>query len=122
MNETQWSGWRPRQPSARLKRRIFRALGAPAAAWNWHRLTPAMACLLFAMLMVHFNNNSELPSRKPGMTVILSSENSGTGFGDGAQSAQNRLATVTFDWTNHSVFRSSIGSQSGCGPSTNLSN
>jgi hypothetical protein len=38
--------------------------------------------------------------------------------GNSAQSSQNHLAFVTFDWTNRSGFQSSIGFT----PSTNLSN
>ena len=123
MNESQLRGWRPRQPSAGLKRQIFSGTGAePAKPWNWNFAAPALVCGLFALLVIHFNGGAELRAPRPVMTMVLSNGTLAGGFSDRAQELQNHVATVTFDWTNHSGFQSSIGSQSGLVPSTNFSN
>ena len=122
MNETQLRGWRPRQPSAGLKRRIFRAVDGPAMDWHWHRLAPAMACMFFATMLLHFNGGGSLLENKPVMFVDFGKGGSAPVFSDRAQEVENHVASVTFDWTNHSGFKSSIGSRIGFGPSTNFSN
>ena len=123
MNETQLRGWRPRQPSAGLKDRIFRVHKAASAAsrWNWHHFAPAMACVLLGMMVLHFNGGGALRDSRPAMYVNFSGSNAAT-FSDQAQEIENHLAGVTFDWTNHSVLKSSMRSRTGFGPSTNLSN
>jgi hypothetical protein len=124
MNESQLRGWRPRQPSAGLKRRIFRAhaAGTPAARWNWHHLAPAMACLLFALMMFHFNGGGALRDSRPVLYMNFAGDSNPVTFSDHAQETENHLAAVTFDWTNHGDFKSSMRSRTGFGPSTNLSN
>jgi len=124
MNESQLRGWRPRQPSARLKARIFRE---PAAAttpshWNWQHLAPAMACLLFALMMFHFNGAGALRGSRPAVYLNFNGDSNVLSFSDHAQEPENHLAAVTFDWTNHGDFKSSMRSRTGFGPSTNLSN
>ena len=109
MNETQLHGWCPRRPSAGLKRQIFNAAETPATVWNWHRLAPAMACLMFAMLIFHFDGGGSLREPKPAMALALSNDSPVTGFSDSALEPENHLATVTFDWTNHTGFKSSMG-------------
>jgi hypothetical protein len=119
MNETQLSGWRPRRPSRALKGRIFPAgQTADGRAWNWNCAAPAMVCVLFAMLMFHFNSGGVLPGPKPVLAPVSSNNSSAASFSDSAQEAQNHVATVTFDWTNHTGFKSSIGFT----PTTNFSN
>jgi hypothetical protein len=118
MNETQLRGWRPRRPSAGLKRRIFRAASAPATAWNWNHVAPAMACVLFALMMFHFNGGSSLRESKPVLALVLGNGGGAAGFSDSALEPENHLAVVTFDWTNHTGFKSSMGFT----PTTNLSN
>ena len=109
MNETRLHGWCPRRPSAGLRRRIFNSMERPATTRNWHQLAPAMACLMFAMLIFHFNVGGSLRDSKPVMTLVLSNDNQVAGFSDSAQEPENHLATVTFDWTNHTGFKSSMG-------------
>jgi hypothetical protein len=65
-----------------------------------------MACALLALLAVN-RGDTGLESNLP-MAVILSSQNNAAYAGAGAQSGENHLASVTFGWTNHSDFRSSI--------------
>jgi hypothetical protein len=124
MNETQLRGWRPRRPSAGLKERIFRSREAVGRApgWNWHQVAPALACVLFALMIFHFNGGGALRENRPVMYVDFTGGSNATTFSDQAQEMENHLAGVTFDWTNHSVFKSSMRSRTGIGPSTNLSN
>ena len=119
MNETQLRSWRPRRPSAGLKRRILRFTGeaeVPTARWLWSCVAPTMACALLTLMA--FNRNGDGLGQKPAMALILSSPSDAAQAADGAQTAENHLAAVTFDWTNRSVFKSIIRFT----PSTNLSN
>jgi hypothetical protein len=118
MNETQWRSWRPRRPSSGLKRRILGVAGeadVPTARWLWGCVAPTMACALLTLMAF---NRDDGPGQKPAMALILSSQDNAAYATGGAQTEENHLATVTFDWTNRSVFQSSIRFT----PSTNLSN
>lgn len=117
-------GWRPRQPSAGLKERIFRdrELALPATRWNWHQFAPAMACLLFAMMVFHFNGGGTWRESRPALYADFTAGSNSVTFSDQAQELENHVSGVTFDWTNHSVFKSSMRSHFGSGPSTNLTN
>jgi hypothetical protein len=109
--------WQPRPASKRLERRIFETDPHPRAAkWFWGCLVPTTACALLTLMTL--NHSAELSERRPlfslagtGLTAMLATA-------DDQHSAQNHLASVTFDSTNHSVFNSN-----GCfTPSTNFSN
>ena len=50
--------------------------------------------------------------------MISSNGSPVAGFSDSAQELGNHLSTITFDWTNHTHFKSSIGFT----PTTNYSN
>lgn len=116
--ETQLRSWRPRRPSAGLKRRIFSAatvIVQPSARWFWGCLGPAAACAVFSLIA--FDSGSSL-AQKPEMGAVLSNQNYAAYASGGGQTPQNHLAAVTFDWTNHSGFNSSIRFT----PTTNLSN
>ena len=122
MDETQLRGWQPRRASAGLKRRIFRATPAPAADWQWHPLAPALACLFFAVMLLHLNDGMPLRESEPLRFVNFAGVSNTTAFSDSAKETENHWSSVTFDWTNHSGFKSSIGSQIGPRPATNFSN
>ena len=81
-----------------------------------------MVCACLALMVVHFNGTGEMRATKPVINLLASNENSAVSFSDEAAEVQNHVATVTFDWTNHTVFKSSIGSHFGPGPLTNFSN
>jgi hypothetical protein len=110
--ETQLRSWRPRRPSAGLKRRILSARpGTPATAAFLGWLAPATACALLTLLV--FNSSNGLPagpsSHGTMMAMILSNQNYAAYASDGSQNVQNHLATVTFDCTNRGASTSSIG-------------
>ena len=109
--ETQLRSWRPRRPSAGLKRRIFAAQpGTPASAVWLGWMAPATVCALLTLLV--FNSGTGLPvgsgSHGTMMAMILSNQNYAAYTPDDPQNVQNRLATVTFDWTNTGISTSSI--------------
>ena len=119
MNETQLRSWRPRRPSAGLKRRILSFAGevdVPTARWLWSCVAPTMACALLTLMA--FNHDGDALGRKQPMALILSNQDNAAYATGGAQTEQNHLAAVTFDWTNRSVFKSSIRFT----PATNFSN
>jgi len=120
MNETQLRSWRPRRPSAGVKRRIMNFAGGgtvgPTARWLWGCLAPTMACAMLTLMA--FNRNGDGLGQKPAMALILNDQNCAAYATDGEQTEQNHLAAVTFDWTNRSVFKSSIRFT----PTTNFSN
>ena len=111
--------WTPRRPSASLKRKVFAGaeyfsesaerISPASAKLFWGALAPTMACALLTLLV--FNHSGE--NRSSVSTLAWSTSNN---VSDGSHSAQNHWERVTFDWTNHSVFKSSIGFT----PSTNL--
>jgi hypothetical protein len=113
INETQLHGWRPRRPSRALKGRIFEnGISSPGEntdgpVWKWSFATPAVVCLLFAPLMFHFNSGA-LREPMPGWAVFSGTNDRPVAFSDHAQEVENHLSAVTFDWTNHTGFKSSI--------------
>ena len=112
--ETQLHSWRPRRPSARLKRRLFAAPARvmPQMAWFLGWLAPATACALLTLSV--FNSGNSLPgspSRHEPMVAMMLSNQSYAAYVSGAfQSGQNDLPSVTFDWTNRSGSTSSMPS------------
>jgi hypothetical protein len=117
VTEAQLRSWRPRQPAAGLKRKIFAAEAVmPTAAWLWRGLAPTMACVLLTLMAL--NRGGDGPGQKPMLAMVLSNQNCAAYASDGAQTAHNHVAAVTFDWTNHSSFKSIIGFT----PTTNFNN
>jgi len=103
--------WQPRRPSAGLKRRIFSAQpGTPTAAAFLGWLAPVTACALLTLLV--FNPANSLPSsstsRGAMIAMVLSNQNYAAYAPDGSQNVQNRLSSVTLDWTNRCVSTSTI--------------
>jgi hypothetical protein len=111
--------WTPRRPSASLKRKLFAGgeiFSAPAdtlspasAKLFWGALAPTMACALVTLLVLNHAGESRT-------SVSARSWSASNPVSDGSHSAQNHWDRVTFDWTNHGVFKSSMGFT----PSTNL--
>lgn len=116
--ETPLRSWQPRRPAAALKGRIFPTVREARATsrWLWGALTPTTVCLLLTLVML--NSSNPVMPQKPVLSMILS--NNGGVFEANGRSggAENQLASVTFDWTNHTVFNSSMRFT----PTTNLSN
>jgi len=108
--ENRLPSWRPRRPSAKLERRLFgpplRLL--PKTAWLLGSLAPAAACLLLTLSMF---NPAPAPGslrHEPLIAMVLSNQNYAAYASDNFRGAQNNLASVTFDWTNHAVSPSNM--------------
>ena len=109
--------WQPRPPAAGLRHKIFSAEDAvPTAKWLWGGLAPAMACAL--LTLVAFNHGGDGLTSKPIMAMVLSNQSYAAYASGEGRTAQNRVDGVTFDWTNHSSFKSIISFT----PTTNFSN
>jgi hypothetical protein len=70
------------------------------------------------LTFVTFHSSSSLGGQKSILAMAMSNQNTAAYASGNGQVLQNHWASVTFDWTNRSVFNSSIGFT----PSTNLSN
>ena len=108
--ENRLRSWRPRRPSAKLERRLF---GTPArllpkAAWLLGSLAPAIACLLLTLSMFNPGNGGHSLRHEPLVAMILSNQSYAAYASDNFRGAQNNLAAVTFDWTNHAISPSSM--------------
>ena len=100
----------PRRPSAKLKRRLFAAPARllPKAAWLLGTLAPATACVLLTFSAFNPENTGNLLRRETMTAMILSNQNYAAYASDNYRGTENRLSSVTFDWTNHSGFPSSM--------------
>jgi hypothetical protein len=108
--ENRLRSWRPRRPSAKLERRLF---GAPArltqkTAWLLGSLAPAIACLLLTLSMFNPGNTGHSARHEPLIAMILSNQNYAAYASDNFRGAENNLAAVTFEWTNHAISPSSM--------------
>ena len=108
--ENRLRSWQPRRPSAKLERRLFgpSARLLPKAAWLLGSLTPAAACLLLTLSMFTQGNTGHSLRHEPLIAMILSNQNYAAYASGNFREAQNNLAAVTFEWTNHSFSTSSI--------------
>jgi hypothetical protein len=77
-------------------------------AWVLGSLAPATACLLFTLSVFNSGNYTASSRPAPVLAMILSNQSSAAfASGDYGQ-LQNSLFSVTFDWTNHGGFTSSM--------------
>lgn len=108
--ESQLRSWQPRRPSAKLKRRLFAAPASlmPKVAWLLGSLAPAAACMLLTFSACYPENPRNFFRREPLTAMILSNQNYAAYASDNFKETENRLFSVTFDWTNHSGFTSSM--------------
>jgi hypothetical protein len=108
--ESRLRSCQPRRPSAKLKRRLFAAPASlmPKVAWLLGSLAPATACVLLTFSALYPENPRNLFRREPLTAMILSNQNYAAYASDNFKGTENRLFSVTFDWTNHSGFTSSM--------------
>lgn len=110
--ETRLRSCPPRRPSARLRRRLF---GPPAGrpsktAWLLGSLAPATACVALTFFSFNRENAVHLLRHEPLTAMILSNQNYAAYASGNFRATQNSLFSVTFDWTNHGDFPSSMAS------------
>ena len=117
MTETQLRSWRPRRPASGLKQKIFATeVATPRVVWRWAYLAPTMACALLTLMAL--SRSADSLGSKPMMAMVLSNQSCLAYASDESQTAQNHLASVSFDSTNYGGFRSITRFT----PTTNFSN
>ena len=111
--ETQLRSWRPRRPSAGLKRRIFSSAARRlelATTFRW--LVPAAACTLLALGSL--NQQLGLPrdasSSEALISAIMNNQSPVSDLVRDKQSSRNSLFALTLGWTNQTGSTSSISS------------
>ena len=114
--ETQLHSWVPRQPSAKLKRKLFPArLQMPdlPSGFGLGWLVPATAAVLLTGVLVNQHigpSTSTEANTGPLVATILSNQSAAAYFTHSFQREQNALPTDTFEFTNGAGFTSSIHS------------
>ena len=108
--EARLRSWQPRRTSGRLERRLFGIPPrfTPKMAWWLGSLVPATACLLLTLAIFNPGNTGSSLRHDPMIAMILSNQNYAAYASDNFRGTENRLSAVTFDWTNHSGFTSSM--------------
>lgn len=101
--ETQLRSWRPRRPSARLKRRLFGFSFPAGTAWIAGSLAPATVCALLTAGILNMRGGV---SYRPAHELVASNLSDVAFTIDGFASPQNHWSSVTFDSTNRSGFGS----------------
>lgn len=112
LSEAQLRSWKPRHPSARLKRRLFPRAGMHGAAWILGWLAPATASLLLAVTV--FNQGNGVPAGPPhheAMIAMLLSNQSCAAYVS-SLGEQNAPHPDTFEWTNRSGSAFTLGFRS----------
>jgi hypothetical protein len=105
--ENQLRSWRPRRPSAGLKRRLF-GNPLPKVRWVLGSLAPVTACALVTLSVFNSGNSAVNAPQEPMLSMILSNSKCAAYASGGFRAGENNLFSVTFDWTNHGGFTSSI--------------
>lgn len=109
--ENQLHSWQPRQPSPRLKRRLFPSANARELREVWLRcLAPAVACLFLAVTIIHQEPELSARSRQPRFAAQMVSSNLSYAnlFPKEHTTDQNDFAPSRFEWTNLSDSSSSV--------------
>jgi len=77
-------------------------------AWLLGSLAPATACVLLTFSSFNHETTRKLFDRQPLTAMIFSNQNYAAYASDNFKGTENRLFSVTFDWTNHGGFTSSM--------------
>jgi hypothetical protein len=108
--ENQLRSLRPRRPSAGLRRKLFAAPvnATRRMAWVLGSIAPAAACVLLSLSVYNSGNLGVSSHPTPVLAMILSNQNYAAYASSNEREPQNSLFSVTFDWTNHGEFPSSM--------------
>lgn len=108
--EIQLRSWKPRQPSAGLKIRLFRPSFHLGTTLRW--LAPVAGCALLAAAAL--TQQPAIPGnriqRNPMVAVILSNQSPVAPLSNCFQVAASNVSLGSFEWTNRSGSTSSMGS------------
>jgi hypothetical protein len=113
--ENQLHSWQPRQPSAKIKHRLFpteRAREAASLSLRW--LAPMAACLVMALTVASKAPGlSATAVRREAMMGLISSNLNYTNILPKSDSpGRNSVLPPSFEWTNLSGITSSISPSS----------
>lgn len=107
--ERQLASWTPRQPSPRVKQRLFPAQSQPfglAAAFTW--AAAATACLLFTFIgLEQVNSGASFSGGKPLVAMVMSNPPSYAVLPACNSMVEENFFASTFEWTNGGGFPSS---------------
>jgi hypothetical protein len=109
--ENQLHSWKPRRPSAKIKRRLYPSHSArEAAALSLRWLAPAAACLILALTVASRDPGlSASSARREAMMGLISSNLNFTNILPKSDSpGRNGVLPASFEWTNLSGITSSI--------------
>jgi hypothetical protein len=102
--ETRLGSWKPRRPSARIRRHLFpvpHARPELARALNW--LAPATACLLLPVAAFRQESISNNPlHRDPAIAMMLSNQNTAVYLTGDRSQVEHNVLSATFESTNRS--------------------
>ena len=101
--ENQLGSWKPRRPSAKIKRRLFPAPRARAELVRLsHWLAPATVCLLVALAAYRQENGILLgpAHRDPSVATMLSNQNYVAYLAGGPSQIEHNVWSRTFEFTN----------------------
>jgi hypothetical protein len=103
--ENQLGSWKPRRPSARIKRRLFpapRVRSETVRVLNW--LAPATACLLLALAAFRQENGmpAQPPRHDPAVAMMMSNQNTVAYLAGGPSQSEQNVLAATFEFTNRS--------------------
>jgi hypothetical protein len=77
-------------------------------AWVLGSFAPATACLLLTLSVFNCGNYYGSSRPTPLVAMILSNQSYAAYASGNVNESQNSLFSVTFDWTNHGNFTSSM--------------
>ena len=103
--ENQLGSWKPRRPSAKIKRRLFpvpHARPELVRMLNW--LAPATVCMLVAVAAFRQENGlpAQPPRHDPAVAMMLSNQSSVPFLADGPSQIEHNVLPATFESTNRS--------------------
>ena len=101
--ETRLGSWKPRRPSAGIKRRLFPAPQVRremVRLLNW--LAPATVCTLVALAAFRQENGipTQPPRHDPAVALMMSNLNTVAYLAGGPSASAQNLLSSTFEFTN----------------------
>ena len=101
--ESRLGSWKPRRPSAKIKRRLFPAPHSHVEVvrlLNW--LAPATICMLVALAAFRQENGMSTQSRRPdpAVALMLSNQSVVAYLAGGRSQVEQNVLQSTFEFTN----------------------
>jgi len=117
MKEMNWledhlNSWKPRRPSAGIKRRLFPASRVRPELFrmlNW--LAPAAVCMLLALAAFRQETGFSVasPRQDHAVAMIMSNSSAIVYLPGGSSQIEQNVLPLTLGWTNHTRSTSTVG-------------